>query len=106
LLVTIIGSISQLFILPTLSSTIGERKVLSTGLLMEFFNATCLSVAWSPWVPYAMTMLVPGAMFVMPSVRFYRIIVLSNGALYLVLFKYILNLSIGLWYCVKTSWIQ
>ncbi|CAD5318694.1 putative major facilitator superfamily, MFS transporter superfamily [Arabidopsis thaliana] len=68
LLVTIIGSISQLFILPTLSSTIGERKVLSTGLLMEFFNATCLSVAWSPWVPYAMTMLVPGAMFVMPSV--------------------------------------
>jgi hypothetical protein len=78
LLVTIIGSISQLFILPTLSSTIGERKVLSTGLLMEFFNvniyifgcfnhdtyfcrgknffyvlvmqATCLSVAWSPWV--------------------------------------------------------
>jgi len=53
-----------------------------------------------------MTMLVPGAMFVMPSVRFYRIIVLSNGALYLVLFKYILNLSIGLWYCVKTSWIQ
>ncbi|CAH8262672.1 unnamed protein product [Arabidopsis lyrata] len=68
LLVTIIGSISQLFILPILVSAIGERKVLSTGLLMEFFNAACLSVAWSPWVPYAMTLLVPGAMFVMPSV--------------------------------------
>ncbi|XP_023641484.1 uncharacterized protein LOC17892378 isoform X2 [Capsella rubella] len=68
LLVTIIGSISQLFILPILVSAIGERKVLSTGLLMEFFNAACLSVAWSAWVPYATTVLVPGAMFIMPSV--------------------------------------
>ncbi|EOA32431.1 hypothetical protein CARUB_v10015705mg [Capsella rubella] len=68
LLVTIIGSISQLFLLPILVSAIGEHKVLSTGLLMEFFNAACLSVAWSAWVPYATTVLVPGAMFVMPSV--------------------------------------
>ncbi|XP_010467435.1 PREDICTED: uncharacterized protein LOC104747494 [Camelina sativa] len=68
LLVNIIGSISQLFILPILVSAIGERKVLSTGLLMEFLNAACLSVAWSAWVPYATTLLVPGVMFVMPSV--------------------------------------
>ncbi|KAG7584074.1 hypothetical protein ISN44_As08g035660 [Arabidopsis suecica] len=30
--------------------------------------AACLSVAWSPWVPYATTVLVPGSKFVMPSV--------------------------------------
>ncbi|EOA32481.1 hypothetical protein CARUB_v10015760mg [Capsella rubella] len=68
LLITIIGSISQLFILPILVSSIGERRVLSTGLLMETFNAACLSVSWSAWVPYATTVLVPVAMFVMPSV--------------------------------------
>ncbi|XP_023641488.1 uncharacterized protein LOC17891271 isoform X1 [Capsella rubella] len=68
LLDNIIGSTSQLFILPILVSGIGERWVISTGLLMEFLNAACLSVAWSAWVPYATTLLVPGAMFVMPSV--------------------------------------
>ncbi|CAH2051512.1 unnamed protein product [Thlaspi arvense] len=68
LLVAIIGSISQLFILRLLVSAIGERRVLSTGLLMEFFNAAILSVSWSAWVPYAATVLVPGVMFVMPSV--------------------------------------
>ncbi|XP_023641489.1 uncharacterized protein LOC17891271 isoform X3 [Capsella rubella] len=64
LLDNIIGSTSQLFILPILVSGIGERWVISTGLLMEFLNAACLSVAWSAWVPYATTLLVPGAMFV------------------------------------------
>ncbi|ANM61275.1 Major facilitator superfamily protein [Arabidopsis thaliana] len=68
LLVTIIGSISQLFILPKLVSAIGERRVLSTGLLMDSVNAACLSVSWSAWVPYATTVLVPVTMFVMPSV--------------------------------------
>ncbi|CAF2038219.1 BnaA09g08920D [Brassica napus] len=68
LLVWIIGSISQLFILRILVSAIGERRVLSTGLLMDFFNAAILSVSWSPWVPYAATALVPGVMFVMPSI--------------------------------------
>ncbi|XP_022552678.1 tetracycline resistance protein, class A isoform X2 [Brassica napus] len=63
LLVWIIGSISQLFILRILVSAIGERRVLSTGLLMDFFNAAILSVSWSPWVPYAATALVPGVIF-------------------------------------------
>ncbi|XP_010467432.1 PREDICTED: uncharacterized protein LOC104747493 isoform X1 [Camelina sativa] len=68
LLDNIIGSTSQLFLLPILVSAIGERWVLSTGLLMDFLNAAILSVAWSAWIPYATTLLVPGAMFVMPSV--------------------------------------
>ncbi|CAL9223253.1 unnamed protein product [Arabidopsis halleri] len=68
MLSTIIASISQLVIFPIFVSAVGERKVLSTGLLMEFFKAAFLSVAWSPWVPYATTVLEPGAMFVMPSV--------------------------------------
>ncbi|KAF8093430.1 hypothetical protein N665_0383s0058 [Sinapis alba] len=68
LLVWIIASISQLFLLRILVSAIGERRVLSTGLLMDFFNAAILSVSWSPWVPYAATALLPGSMFVMPSI--------------------------------------
>ncbi|VVA99342.1 unnamed protein product [Arabis nemorensis] len=68
LLVSIIGSICQLFILPVLAHAIGERKVLSTGLLMEVFGAGLLSVSWAAWVPYATTVFVPGVMFVMPSV--------------------------------------
>ncbi|KAJ0265356.1 Major facilitator superfamily protein [Hirschfeldia incana] len=68
LLIWIIGSISQLFLLRILVSAIGERRVLSTGLLMDFFNAAILSVSWSPWVPYAATALLPGVMFVMPSI--------------------------------------
>ncbi|ESQ50819.1 hypothetical protein EUTSA_v10022689mg [Eutrema salsugineum] len=68
LLVWIIGSFSQLFIMPILVSSIGERWVLSTGLLMEFFNAAILSVSWAAWVPYAATVFIPGVMFIMPSV--------------------------------------
>ncbi|KFK40086.1 hypothetical protein AALP_AA3G328800 [Arabis alpina] len=68
LLASIIGCISQLFIFPILASAVGERKVLSTGLLMEFFRAALLSVSWSAWVPYATSVLAPGIMFVMPSV--------------------------------------
>uniref|UniRef100_A0A1J3D763 Tetracycline resistance protein, class A n=1 Tax=Noccaea caerulescens TaxID=107243 RepID=A0A1J3D763_NOCCA len=68
LLISIIAFISQLFILPIMVSAIGERRVLSTALLLEFFNAATLSVSWSAWVPYATTVLVPGFMLVMPSV--------------------------------------
>ncbi|KAL0794347.1 hypothetical protein Bca101_065724 [Brassica carinata] len=68
LLVYIIGAISQLFLLRILVSAIGERRVLSTGLLMDCFNAAILSVSWSPWVPYAAIALIPGVMFVMPSI--------------------------------------
>ncbi|CAH8373146.1 unnamed protein product [Eruca vesicaria subsp. sativa] len=68
LLVTIIGSITQLFILPRFASAIGEHKLLSTGLLMEFVNMAIVSISWAPWVPYLATVFVPGAIVVMPSV--------------------------------------
>ncbi|XP_010467438.1 PREDICTED: uncharacterized protein LOC104747499 isoform X1 [Camelina sativa] len=68
LLVTIVGSISQLFVLPRFASAIGERKLLSTGLFMEFINMAIVSISWAPWVPYLTTIFVPGALFVMPSV--------------------------------------
>ncbi|CAH8391278.1 unnamed protein product [Eruca vesicaria subsp. sativa] len=68
LLITIVGSISQLFVLPRFASTIGERKLLSTGLLMEFMNMAIVSISWAPWVPYLTTVFVPGAIIVMPSV--------------------------------------
>lgn len=32
--------LSQLFVLPRFASTIGERKLLSTGLFMEFINVS------------------------------------------------------------------
>ncbi|XP_010467439.1 PREDICTED: uncharacterized protein LOC104747499 isoform X2 [Camelina sativa] len=50
LLVTIVGSISQLFVLPRFASAIGERKLLSTGLFMEFINMAIVSISWAPWV--------------------------------------------------------
>ncbi|KAG7579425.1 MFS transporter superfamily [Arabidopsis thaliana x Arabidopsis arenosa] len=68
LMITIVGSISQLFILPRFASAIGERKLLSTGLFMEFINMAIVSISWAPWVPYLTTLFVPGALFVMPSV--------------------------------------
>ncbi|XP_018485913.1 uncharacterized protein LOC108856576 isoform X2 [Raphanus sativus] len=68
LLVTIVGSISQLFVLPRFASSIGERKLLSTGLFMEFMNMAIVSISWAPWVPYVTTVFVPGAIIVMPSV--------------------------------------
>ncbi|CAA7021974.1 unnamed protein product [Microthlaspi erraticum] len=68
LLVTIVGSITQLFVLPTFASAIGERKLLSTGLFMEFTNMAIVSISWAPWVPYLTPLFVPGAMLVMPSV--------------------------------------
>ncbi|KAG7636415.1 Major facilitator superfamily [Arabidopsis thaliana x Arabidopsis arenosa] len=68
LLITIVGSISQLFVLPRFASAIGECKLLSTGLFMEFINMAIVSVSWAPWVPYLTTVFVPGALFVMPSV--------------------------------------
>nr|VDD38265.1 unnamed protein product [Brassica oleracea] len=68
LLITIVGSISQLFVLPRFASTIGERKLLSAGLFMEFTNMAVVSISWAPWVPYLTTLFVPGAMLVMPSV--------------------------------------
>ncbi|XP_009121172.1 multidrug resistance protein 2 isoform X1 [Brassica rapa] len=68
LLITIVGSISQLFVLPRFASTIGERKLLSAGLFMEFTNMAVVSISWAPWVPYLTTLFVSGAMLVMPSV--------------------------------------
>ncbi|KAG7584076.1 Major facilitator superfamily [Arabidopsis suecica] len=68
LLITIVGSISQLFVLPRFASAIGERKLLSTGLFIEFINMAIVSISWAPWVPYLITLFVPGALFVMPSV--------------------------------------
>ncbi|KAJ0254390.1 Major facilitator superfamily protein [Hirschfeldia incana] len=68
LLITIVGSISQLFVLPRFASTIEERKLLSAGLFMEFTNMAVVSISWAPWVPYLTTLFVPGAMLVMPSV--------------------------------------
>ncbi|XP_010548123.1 PREDICTED: uncharacterized protein LOC104819660 [Tarenaya hassleriana] len=68
LLVSIIGSITQLFLLSILASAMGERRLLSLGLLMEVVNTAIVSVSWSAWVPYLTTVFAPGAMIVMPSV--------------------------------------
>ncbi|CAN8257839.1 unnamed protein product [Cochlearia groenlandica] len=68
LLITIVASISQLFVLPRFASSIGERKLLSTGLFMEFINMAFVSISWAPWVPYLTTLFIPGAILVMPSV--------------------------------------
>ncbi|XP_019096954.1 PREDICTED: uncharacterized protein LOC104768128 [Camelina sativa] len=69
LLLNIVGSIIQLFVLPRFASAMGERKLLSTGLFMQFLNMAIVSISWAPWVPYFTTIfLLPGALFVIPSV--------------------------------------
>ncbi|CAH2051511.1 unnamed protein product [Thlaspi arvense] len=67
MLITIAGSISQLFVLPRFASTFGDRKLLSTGLFMEFIYMAIFSISWAPWVPYLITVFIPGAIIVMPS---------------------------------------
>ncbi|KAL1133430.1 hypothetical protein V6Z11_A12G040500 [Gossypium hirsutum] len=65
----IASTISQLFLMPRLVSSIGDRRLLSVGLLVTCINAILYSVAWSAWVPYAATTLSIVMVFAPPSLR-------------------------------------
>ncbi|KAK8263389.1 hypothetical protein V6Z12_D12G039500 [Gossypium hirsutum] len=65
----IASTISQLFLMPRLVSSIGDRRLLSVGLLVTCVNAILYGVAWSAWVPYAATTLSIMMVFAPPSLR-------------------------------------
>ncbi|KAG6648372.1 hippocampus abundant transcript-like protein 1 isoform X1 [Carya illinoinensis] len=52
----IAGTISQLFLMPTLVPALGEAKLLSVGLLFSCAHMFLYSIAWSFWVPYVAAM--------------------------------------------------
>ncbi|KAK8263388.1 hypothetical protein V6Z12_D12G039500 [Gossypium hirsutum] len=62
-------SSSMLFLMPRLVSSIGDRRLLSVGLLVTCVNAILYGVAWSAWVPYAATTLSIMMVFAPPSLR-------------------------------------
>ncbi|KAK8626706.1 hypothetical protein V6N13_134339 [Hibiscus sabdariffa] len=64
-----VATASQLFIMPLLVSPIGDGKLLSLGLLVSCIHAILYSLAWSPWVPYAITALSVVMVFAPPSLR-------------------------------------
>ncbi|XP_022725454.1 hippocampus abundant transcript-like protein 1 [Durio zibethinus] len=69
LIAGIVSTISQLFLMPLLVSPIGDRRLLSIGLLVTCTNAILCSIAWSAWVPYAATALSIVMVFAPPSLR-------------------------------------
>ncbi|GMI74446.1 hypothetical protein like AT5G42210 [Hibiscus trionum] len=69
LIAGIIGTASQLFIMPLLVSPIGDGKLLSIGLFFSCINNIIYSLAWSPWVPYASTALSVVMVYASPSLR-------------------------------------
>ncbi|KAK9944228.1 hypothetical protein M0R45_009806 [Rubus argutus] len=69
LIVGITGAISQMIFLPIFAPTIGEEKMLSIGLFLNCMSIFLNSVAWSPWVPYAATVLSSFGILVQPTIR-------------------------------------
>ncbi|KAK8530035.1 hypothetical protein V6N13_102916 [Hibiscus sabdariffa] len=69
LIAGIIGTASQLFIMPLLVSPIGDGRLLSIGLFFSCVNNIIYSLAWSPWVPYASTALSVVMVYASPSLR-------------------------------------
>ncbi|KAK1394847.1 hippocampus abundant transcript-like protein 1 [Heracleum sosnowskyi] len=61
--------ISQLLIMPLLVPLIGEEKLLSMGMLVGFLNMLVYSIAWSVWIPYAITGFCMFVMFASPCLR-------------------------------------
>ncbi|OMO65739.1 Tetracycline resistance protein, TetA/multidrug resistance protein MdtG [Corchorus capsularis] len=69
LITGLVGTVSQLFLMPLLVSPIGDRRLLSIGLLFGFANAFLYSIAWAAWVPYAATALTAVSVFSFPSIQ-------------------------------------
>ncbi|KAK2446563.1 Major facilitator superfamily protein [Trifolium repens] len=65
----IAGTVSQLFLMPIFAPTLGEARLLSTGLFFHFVHMFMYSIAWSSWVPYAAAMFSILFVFSQPCIR-------------------------------------
>ncbi|KAH0465220.1 hypothetical protein IEQ34_005323 [Dendrobium chrysotoxum] len=63
------GASSQLLLMPTLASAIGEEILLSVGLLASSANVLLTSIAWASWVPYFSSTFVVLSVFLHPCLR-------------------------------------
>ncbi|XP_030523233.1 tetracycline resistance protein, class D-like isoform X2 [Rhodamnia argentea] len=69
LIVGVAGTLSQLIFMPLLAPVLREERLLSIGLFAGFSHMFLYSIAWAPWVPYAITVFSIFAVFVSPCIR-------------------------------------
>ncbi|CAN6312044.1 unnamed protein product [Urochloa humidicola] len=69
LIMGIIGSLSQLTVMPALVPKLGEQKLLIIALIASCGNAFLYSIAWSFWVPYLAASFVIISTSVDPCIR-------------------------------------
>ncbi|CAM8939615.1 unnamed protein product [Rhodiola kirilowii] len=62
-------TVSQLIIMPVLSTAVGEVKLLSLGLFISCLHSILYGIAWASWVPYACAMLSVLMVFSQPCLR-------------------------------------
>ncbi|KAL5791283.1 hypothetical protein ACOSQ2_006171 [Xanthoceras sorbifolium] len=65
----IAATVSQLLFMPLLTPIIGEKKLLSIGLLVGCVNTFLYSISWAIWVPYALSVFTVLAFFAIPALR-------------------------------------
>lgn len=65
----IMGSFSQLTMMPLLAPKLGEQKLLVLALLGSCLNGFLYSIAWSFWVPYLAASCVILSILVSPCIR-------------------------------------
>ncbi|KAH7574833.1 hypothetical protein JRO89_XS02G0010300 [Xanthoceras sorbifolium] len=59
----------KLLFMPLLTPIIGEKKLLSIGLLVGCVNTFLYSISWAIWVPYALSVFTVLAFFAIPALR-------------------------------------
>uniref|UniRef100_A0A7N0V6H0 Tetracycline resistance protein n=1 Tax=Kalanchoe fedtschenkoi TaxID=63787 RepID=A0A7N0V6H0_KALFE len=62
-------TVSQLLIMPVLTTAVGEVKLLSLGLFISCVHIVLYSIAWASWVPYVCAMLSVLMVFSQPCLR-------------------------------------
>uniref|UniRef100_A0A7N0R9S4 Major facilitator superfamily (MFS) profile domain-containing protein n=1 Tax=Kalanchoe fedtschenkoi TaxID=63787 RepID=A0A7N0R9S4_KALFE len=65
----IAGTVSQLLIMPVLTTAVGEVKLLSLGLFINCVHIVLYGIAWASWVPYVCAMLSVLMVFSQPCLR-------------------------------------
>ncbi|KAJ4777822.1 Major facilitator superfamily protein [Rhynchospora pubera] len=69
LIIGIVGTFSQLTLMPFLAPKIDEEKLLTVGLLASCAHVFLYSIAWSYWVPYLAASFVMLSIFVNSCIR-------------------------------------
>ncbi|CAM8945629.1 unnamed protein product [Rhodiola kirilowii] len=82
-------TVSQLIIMPVLSTAVGEVKLLSLGLFISCLHSILYGIAWASWVPYACAMLSVLMVFSQPCVS--SSVKLSEGSFFILFFQLLMT---------------